>query len=172
MTKQDVTDFGKCVKRALSKFPKLNWLLQLNWVVLGLHPHRFWHFLPHWPQFRASNLLTTIFSRRENQHVYVETVPKSISRMEDKRSKVFIAHKNDFVSQWQKYVRCKNLGLKLDGQQFRTSIALLPAHTCHCGKKKIDSVFLAQSALVVSQVMLLAVLSNANVSTCLQGSIR
>ena len=44
--------------------------------------------------------------------------------MDDKRSKVFIAHQGKFGSQWLKVVPCKNLGLKLDDLQLRITIGL------------------------------------------------
>ena len=73
------------------------------------------------------------------QPVYVKTAQDLISRMDDKRSKVFNAHQGKFGSQWLNVVPCKNLGLKLDDQQLRISIGLrlganiCVAHTCHCG---------------------------------------
>ena len=75
------------------------------------------------------------------QPVYVKTAQDLISRMDDKRSKVFNAHQGKFGSQWLNVVPCKNLGLKLDDQQLRISIGLrlganiCVAHTCHCGKR-------------------------------------
>ena len=75
------------------------------------------------------------------QPVYVKTAQYLISRMGDKRSKVFNAHQGKFGSQWLNVVPCKNLGLKLDDQQLRNSIGLrlganiCVAHTCHCGKR-------------------------------------
>ena len=75
------------------------------------------------------------------QPVYVKTAQDLISRMDDKRSKVFYAHQGKLGSQWLNVVPCKNLGLKLDDQQFRTSIGLrlganiCVAHKCHCGKR-------------------------------------
>ena len=39
--------------------------------------------------------------------------------MDDKCSKIFNAHKAKFGSQWLNVLPCKNLGLKLDDQQFR-----------------------------------------------------
>ena len=121
--------------------------------------------------FGASDFLTTIFSEtfeeisftkalekwlsltneQENppdrtqqnwtQPVYVKTARDLISRMDDKRSKVFNAHQGKFGSQWLNVVPCKNLGLKLDDRQLRFSIGLrlganiCVAHTCHCGKR-------------------------------------
>ena len=76
-----------------------------------------------------------------SQPVCVRTAQDLISRMDDKRSKVFTAHQGKFGSQWLNVVPCKNLGLKLDDQQLRTSIGLrldaiiCVAHTCHCGKR-------------------------------------
>ena len=61
--------------------------------------------------------------------------------MNDKRSKIFNAHQGEFGSQWLNLVPCKNIGLKLDDQQFRISIGLglganiCVAHTCHYGKR-------------------------------------
>ena len=74
------------------------------------------------------------------QPVFVKTAQDLISRMDDKRLKVFNAHQGKLGSQWLNVVPCKNLGLKLDGQQLRISIGLrlgvniCVAHTCHCGK--------------------------------------
>ena len=51
------------------------------------------------------------------------------------------AHQGKFVSQWLKFVPCKNLGHKLDVQQLWISIGsrlganICVAHTCHCGKR-------------------------------------
>ena len=67
-------------------------------------------------------------------------VKEMISRMDDKRSKVFNALQGTFGSQRLNVVPCKNLVLKLDDQQHRISIGLrlganiCVAHTCHCGK--------------------------------------
>ena len=75
------------------------------------------------------------------QPVYVKTAQDLISRMDDKRSKVFNAHKGQLGSQWLNVVPCKNLGLKIDDQQLRISIGLrlganiCVAHTCHCGER-------------------------------------
>ena len=75
------------------------------------------------------------------QRVYVKTAQDSISRMDDKRSKVFNAHQGKFGSQWLIVVPCKNLGLKFDDQQLRIPSGLrlgantCVAHTCHCGKR-------------------------------------
>ena len=75
------------------------------------------------------------------QPVFVKTAQDLISRMSDKRSKIFNAHQGKFGSQWLNVVPCKNLGLKLDDQQLRISIGLrlganiCVAHTCHCGKR-------------------------------------
>ena len=75
------------------------------------------------------------------QPVYVKTAQDLISRLDDKRSKVFDAHQGKFGSQWLNVVPCKNLGLKLDCQQLRISIGLrlganiCVAHTCHCYKR-------------------------------------
>ena len=73
------------------------------------------------------------------QPVFVKTAQDLISRLDDKRSKVFNAHKSKLGSQWLNVVPCKNLGLKHDDQHFRISIGLrlganiCVAHTCHCG---------------------------------------
>ena len=75
------------------------------------------------------------------QPVYVKTAQDLISRMDDKRSKVFNAHQGKFGSQGLNVAPCKILCLKLDNQQLRTSIDLrlganiCVAHTCHCGKR-------------------------------------
>ena len=74
------------------------------------------------------------------QPVFVKTAQNLISRMNDKRARVFNAHQGKFGTQWLNVVPCKNLGLKLDDQQLRISIGLhlganiCVAHTCHCGK--------------------------------------
>ena len=74
------------------------------------------------------------------QPVYVKTAQDFISRMDDKRSKVFNAHQGKFGSQRLKVVPCKNLDQKLDDQQIRISNGLrlggniCVAHTCRCGK--------------------------------------
>ena len=121
--------------------------------------------------FGASDFLTTIFSetfvdvsftkalekwsslmneqespldgtqRNWTQPVFVRTAQELISRMDDKRSKVFNAHQGKFGSQWPNVVPCKNLGLKFHDQQLRISIGsrlganIFVAHTCHCGKR-------------------------------------
>ena len=75
------------------------------------------------------------------QPVFVKTVQDMISRMDDKRLKVFNAHQGKLGSQWLNVVPCRNLGLKLDGQQLRIPIGwrlganICVAHTCHCGKR-------------------------------------
>ena len=48
------------------------------------------------------------------QPVFVETALELISRLDDKRSKVFNAHQGKLGSQWLNVVPCKNQGLKLD----------------------------------------------------------
>ena len=64
-----------------------------------------------------------------------------ISRMDDKRSNVFNAQQSKFGSQWPNVAPCKNLGLKLDDEQLRISIAsrlganICVAHTCRCSKR-------------------------------------
>ena len=50
------------------------------------------------------------------QPVFVKTAQDLISRMDDKRSKIFNAHQGKFGSQWLNVVPCKNLDLKLDDQ--------------------------------------------------------
>ena len=75
------------------------------------------------------------------QAVFVKSAQDLISRMDDKRSKVFNARQGKLGSQWLNVVPCKNLGLKLDDQQLRISIGLrlganiCVAHKCHCGKR-------------------------------------
>ena len=75
------------------------------------------------------------------QPVFVKTAQNLISRMDDKRSKVFNAHQSTFGSRWLNVVPCKNLGLKLDDQQLRISnglrlgVNICNANTCHCGKR-------------------------------------
>ena len=75
------------------------------------------------------------------QTVFFKTAQDLISRMDDKRSKVFNAHQGKVGSQWLNVVPCKNLGLKLVDQQLRISIGLrlganiCVVHTCHCGKR-------------------------------------
>ena len=75
------------------------------------------------------------------QPVYVRTAQDLISRLDDKRSKVFNDHQGKFGSQWLNVVPCKNLGLKLDDQQLRISNGLrlganiCVAQTCHCGQR-------------------------------------
>ena len=79
--------------------------------------------------------------KKWTQPVYVKTAKDLVSRMDDKRSKVFNAHQDKFGSQWLNVVPSKILGLKLDDQQLRISIGLrldaniCVAHTCHCGKR-------------------------------------
>ena len=64
------------------------------------------------------------------QPVFVKTAQDLISRMDDKRSKVFNAHQGKLGSQWLNVVPCKNLGLILD-QQLRIPIGLrLGANIC------------------------------------------
>ena len=92
--------------------------------------------------------------------------------MDDKRSEVFNAHQGKFGSQSLIVVPCKNLGLKLDYQQLRISIALsLGANICGT----VYTVFHAPRVLVASHVMLLSILSKSrhwDLSTCLQCSNR
>ena len=79
--------------------------------------------------------------KKWTQPDFVKTTQDLISRMDDKRSKIFNAHQGKFGSQWLNVVPGKNLGLKLDDQQLRISIGLrlganiCVAHTCHCGKR-------------------------------------
>ena len=79
--------------------------------------------------------------RNRTQPVFVKTAQDLVSRIDDKRSKFFNAPQGKLGSQWVNVVPCKNLGLKLDDQQFRISIGLrlgvniCVAHTCHCGKR-------------------------------------
>ena len=79
--------------------------------------------------------------KKWTQPVFVKTTQDLISRMDDKRSTVFIAHQGKFGSQWLNVVPCKNQGLKLDDQHLRISIGLrlganiCVAHTCHFGKR-------------------------------------
>ena len=75
------------------------------------------------------------------QPFYVQAAQDLISRMDDNISKFFNAHQGTFGSQWLNAVPVKNLGLKLDDQQFRITIGLrlgvnnCVALTCHCGKR-------------------------------------
>ena len=71
------------------------------------------------------------------QTVFVKTAQELISRMDDKRSKVFNAHHCKFGSQWPNVVPSKNLGLKFDDQQLRISIGsrLGPTFACRCGER-------------------------------------
>ena len=79
-------------------------------------------------------------TQKTGQKLFVKTAQEMISRMDDKRSKVFNALQGTFGSQRLNVVPCKNLVLKLDDQQHRISIGLrlganiCVAHTCHCGK--------------------------------------
>ena len=69
------------------------------------------------------------------QPVNIKTAQDLISRLDDKRSKVFNAHQGNFGSQWLNVVPCKNLGLNIDNQQLRILIGLrLGANICvHLG---------------------------------------
>ena len=75
------------------------------------------------------------------QPVNVKNAHDLISRMDDKRSKVFKTNQGKCGSQWLNVVPCKNLGLKFDDQQLQIPIGLrlgasfCVAHTCHCGKR-------------------------------------
>ena len=64
--------------------------------------------------------------KKWTQPVYVKTAPDLISRMDDKRSKVFNAHQGKFGSQCLQVVPRKNLGLKFDDQQLRIPLGLRP----------------------------------------------
>ena len=76
----------------------------------------------------------------QTQPVYVKIAQDLISRMDDKRSKVFNAHQGKFASQWLNVVPCKNPDLRLDDQQLWISIGLRlganisVANMRHCGK--------------------------------------
>ena len=73
------------------------------------------------------------------QPVNVKPAQDLVSRMDDKRSKVFNAHQDKFGSQWLNVVPCKNLGLKLDDQQLRISIGLrLGAIICVALRKRVE----------------------------------
>ena len=95
------------------------------------------------PSLRSISLDLVPRTSQKNwtQPVYVKTAQDLISRMDDKRSKVFNAHQGKFGSQWLNVVPCKNLGLKLDDHRLRISIGLrlganiCVAHTGHCGKR-------------------------------------
>ena len=103
------------------------------------------------------------------QPVFVKTAQDLISRINDKRSRVFNAPKGKFGSQCLNVVPCKNLGLKHDDQQLRISVCLrlganiCVALTCHYGERfdwnGVYTVFLAPRVLVGSQVMLLSIFS-------------
>ena len=79
--------------------------------------------------------------KKWTQPVFVITAQVLISKMDDKRLKVFNAHEGKFGSEWLNVVPCKNLDLKLDDQQLRISIGLrlganiCVAHPCYCGKR-------------------------------------
>ena len=108
------------------------------------------------------------------QPVFVKTAQDLISKMDDKRSKVFNAHQGKFGSQWLNVVPCKNLGLKLDDQQLRISTGsrlganICVAHTCHCCKRVerdgLHGLLCSKSAGRFSR--------HATLSTCLQCSNR
>ena len=72
--------------------------------------------------------------------VYAITAKDLISRIDDKRSKMFDVYQGKVGSHWLNVVPCKNRGLILDDQQLRMSNGLrlgadiCVAHTCHCGK--------------------------------------
>ena len=63
----------------------------------------------------------------------VKTAQDLISRMDDKRSKIFNAHQGKYGSQWLNVVPCKNLGLKLDDQHIRIRHAVLNSHEADVG---------------------------------------
>ena len=148
--------------------------------------------------FGASDFLTTIFSetfedvsftkpldkwlsltneqespldgtqKKWTQPVFVKTAQDLISRMDDKRSKVFNAHQGKFGSQWLNVVPCKNLGLKLDDLQLRIPIGSVSVPTSALRIRAtvvkelngtVYTVFLAPRVLVSSHVMLLSILS-------------
>ena len=74
--------------------------------------------------------------RNWTQPVFVKTAQDLISRMDDKRSKVFNAHQGKFGSQWLNVIPCKNLGLKLRiSIGLRLGANICVGHTCHCGKR-------------------------------------
>ena len=100
------------------------------------------------------------------QPVYVKTAHDLISRMDDKRSKVFNAHQGKFVYQWMNVVPCKNIGLKLDDQQLWIAICLRlgPKFVLRIGATvvkelngSVHKVFLAPRVLVAAHVMLLSI---------------
>ena len=101
------------------------------------------------------------------QPVFVITAQDLISRMDDKRSKIFNAHEGKFGSQWLNVVPWRNLGLKPDDQQIRIAIGLrlgakiCVAHTCHYGERvERDGLHgLSCTNLNASHVMLLSILS-------------
>ena len=76
--------------------------------------------------------------KKRTQPVNVKTGQDLIFTMNNKRSKVFSAHKGKLGSHWPNVVPCKNLRMKLDDQQLRISIGLrlganiCVAHTYHC----------------------------------------
>ena len=106
--------------------------------------------------------------KKMTQTVYVKTAQDLISRMDDKRSKVFNAHQGKFGSQWLNFAPCKILGLKLDDQQFGfqsvcvsepTSVLRIRATVVNELNGTVYTVILAPRALVASHVMLLSILS-------------
>ena len=63
MTKPCATGFPKCVTWTSTIFRVLSWLCLLRWVILGFHPHHYYHFPCFLASaFDASDFLTTIFS--------------------------------------------------------------------------------------------------------------
>ena len=88
---------------------------------------------------RESPLIGT--QKKWTQPVYVNTAQDLISRMDDKCSNVFNAHRGKFGSQWLNVVPCKNLYLKSDDTQLVITIGsrllanICVAGTCHCGER-------------------------------------
>ena len=100
------------------------------------------------------------------QPVFVKTAQEMISKMDDKRSKVFNAHQGKFGSRWLNVVPCKNLDLKLDDAQFRIPIDFISGPTYVLRVRAtvvkelngtVYTVFLAPRVLVASHVMRVAV---------------
>ena len=67
------------------------------------------------------------------QPVFVKTTQDFISRMEDKRSKVFNAHQGKFGSQLLNVVPCKNLGLNLMISNFEFQLVCVSVPTSALG---------------------------------------
>ena len=119
------------------------------------------------------------------QPVFVKTAQELISRMDDKRSKVFNTHQGNFGSQWLNIVPCKKIGLILDDPQHQVSIGLrlgvvniCVAQTCLCGKRierdELDSLSCIKGAGLFSRHATLNSLIKSlwDLSTCLQCSSR